>query len=141
MVLIVFDMSNSPSFYSRYITILMFIFFSIQGERLWVQNVQIGSSTCNISLKWEAPVTDRHMVVGYYVVWEENKFGHWETPVNVSVGNRTEYQSECNLLPGRLYRFRVSAEIRLTKPNQTIFVDSFFQDSEKILGKIVIKKI
>ena len=135
MVLIVFKMSNRPSCYSGYILFLSF-FISIQGERLLVQTVQIQSSTCNISLNWEAPVTDRHMVVGYYVVWEENRFGQWETPVEVSVGNRTQYQSECNLLPGRLYRFRVSAEIRLTNPNHTVFVDSFFPDSQTILGKI-----
>ena len=106
-----------------------------KGQQLRAQDIQLESSTCNISLKWKAPERDKSLVVGYYVVWEENRFGHWETPMNVSVGIRTKYQSECNLLPGRLYRFRVRAEIHLTNPDQTVFVDSFFTESETIQGK------
>nr|XP_022296650.1 mucin-like protein [Crassostrea virginica] len=102
-------------------------------QRLRAQDIQLESSTCNISLKWKAPERDKSLVVAYYVVWEENRFGHWDTPMNVSVGDSTDYQSKCNLLPGRLYRFRVRVEIHLTNPDQTVFVDSFFTESETIL--------
>ena len=121
--------------YNLFVFLIIISTYMYKGQRLRAQDIQLESSTCNISLKWKAPETDKSLVVAYYVVWEENRFGHWDTPVNVSVGDNTEYQSECNLLPGRLYRFRVRVEIHLTNPDQTVFVDSFFTDSETILGK------
>ncbi|XP_062579175.1 uncharacterized protein LOC134241103 [Saccostrea cucullata] len=101
---------------------------------LQAQSIQIESSTCNISIKWDPPSQDGHLISGYQILWQENSFGSWMLPENVSIGNQTEYTTPCSLRPGRLYKIHIRSEFQLKNPSQIIYVDSYSSESEVILA-------
>ena len=71
-------------------------------------------TTCEASLSWYYPTVDLQLITGYFVRRMARRNGLWIWENTTSVGNTTQYRTNCVLQPGRLYSFEVGSNLSLS---------------------------
>nr|XP_022300335.1 uncharacterized protein LOC111108627 [Crassostrea virginica] len=98
--------------------------FTCYSRSLLRPNIQhFNKTTCNVFLNWyhSSGLVDAPLINNYLVIRRVFRNNRWIWEETMSVGNETQYRTNCTLQPGRLYAFQIQPNVSLTEPDEIIY--------------------
>lgn len=105
------------------------IFFLLSGSLLRPNIQHFNKTTCNVFLNWyhSSGLVDAPLINNYLVIRRVFRNNRWIWEETMSVGNETQYRTNCTLQPGRLYAFQIQPNVSLTEPDEIIYGYSSYE--------------